>query len=310
MPEKKISLVIPVFNEAGRLKILYEKVSAVLNFSDCEIIFVNDGSADDSWLVLKDLAANDPRVRLVDFSRNFGKEAATSAGLHFASGDAVITLDADLEHPPEIIPELVRKWNEGYDMVYTVRTYSKDTPRLKRWCSSLYYFLINTISTIRLEPFATDFRLIDRKMVDVFNTLTERGRFFRGLIDWMGYKKCKVEFTAPLMKRHSNYSLKQLWRLAISGVTSFSLFPLKVAGYLGTLITFGSGIFLFVMLVVRWFFDPIYFTPISFVIMFNILLSGIILMCLGFIALYIGSIHGEVLNRPLYIVREKVHLEK
>ncbi|MFA6534157.1 MAG: glycosyltransferase family 2 protein [Patescibacteria group bacterium] len=309
---RKISLVVPVFNEAMSLAELYRRTALVLANFDYEIIFVNDGSLDRSWEILLGLARENSRVKLINFSRNFGKEVATSAGLHRSVGEAVIIMDADLEHPPELIPELITKWQSGGQVVYTVRQYSQDTPWSKRLSSRLYYFLINRVAVVNLEPGATDFRLLDRQVVDVFNQLTERARFFRGLIDWLGFQKVRIEFTSPHnpQKNHRSYSFSRLWQLAVSSLTSFSLFPLRLAGYAGSFITLVSGVLLVIMLSTRWLLSFTYFSPISFVIVFNILLSGIILMCLGFIALYIGSIHEEILNRPLYIIREKVNFDE
>ncbi len=315
MPETElISLVIPIYNEAKNLSHLYDRLKKVLeSFQswDYEIFFVDDGSRDESLSILKGMAKDNTRVKILSFSRNFGKEIATTAGLHYTKGKCIIIMDADLEHPPELIPRLMEKWKEGYEIVYTIREYSKETPITKKITSQLYYYILNTISSIKLEPNATDFRLLDRKVVDVYNQFTERSRFFRGLIDWMGYQKIGIPFVATYNSiRAPSYSWKKLWKLAISGLTSFSLFPLRIAGYLGMLISLGGGGFLMVMFLVRWFIDAKYFSSISFVIMFNILLSGITLTCLGFIALYIGNIHNEILNRPLYVIREKENVHE
>lgn len=309
--DKKISLVLPVFNEAKNLRPLWDGLLAVLGGTAAEIIFINDGSTDGSWAVLQQLASRDSRIKLLDFSRNFGKEVAISAGLDCASGAAVIVMDADTEHPPAVIPELIKQWQEGLDIVYTIREYSVDTPLVKKITSRFYYYWLNKIAVVRIEPGATDFRLLDKKVVDVFKTFTERERFFRGLIDWLGYRKAAVRFIAPYNPRTArSYSWGKLWRLAMAGLTSFSLFPLKLAGYLGGFITVASGFSLVVMVIVRWFINFGYFSPISFVIVFNILLSGVTLSCLGLIALYVGGIHGEILNRPLYVIRERVNFNQ
>lgn len=310
---QRVSIVVPVYNEEERLRSFFDTLrrttSALSSVYDIEIIVVNDGSTDGTATVLATLCS-DPSIRCIEFTRNFGKEIATSAGVRCATGDAVIVMDADLEHPPELIPTLLAKWREGNEVVYTVRTYARETPFIKRLMSRLYYALMRRIASITIEPGASDFRLMSRAVVDEFNRFTEHARFFRGLVDWLGFSRARVEFTAPYdPQRQPTYSLRKLVRLALSGVTSFSLVPLRVAGYLGSAITIGSGLFLCVMLVARWFIDRDIFSPISFVIIFNILLSGIVLMCLGFIAIYIGSIHNEILNRPLYVIKKKMNIE-
>lgn len=309
---KIISVVVPVFNEEKNIPILTEKITgifATLPEYECEIVFVNDGSADNSFLEIYNLAQRDPRVKGLDFSRNFGKEAATSAGCHFASGDAVITMDADLQHPVEIIPDFLKLWEAGNDVVYTVRSENKGVSWFKKVTSHGYYWLFNKLTDMPTEPRSTDFRLLDKKVIEVFRKFPERERMFRGMIDWMGYKRAKIEFVAnERLHGEAQYSYRKLFRLALNSFTSFSLIPLKFAGYLGVVITLISGILLTVMFVTRWFVDASLFSPIAILATGNTFLSGITLISLGFIALYIARIHNEVINRPLYIVRDEVNM--
>lgn len=310
--EKIISIVIPIYNEEKNIPTLYVELKKVLdeiNF-DWEIVFVNDGSKDGSIIELEKLSQVDSKVKVLDFSRNFGKEAATTAGCCFASGDAVITMDADLQHPPSVINEFLKKWQEGFEVVYTIREENKGASFIKKTTSKIYWWLFSKISSSNSEPHSTDFRLLDRKVVNEFKKFPERGRIFRGIIDWMGYKRTKVEFTAPERTAgEAGYSYPKLFNLAINSLTAFSLMPLRIAGYLGVFITFFSGILFIIMLIIRWFFDPVMFSSVAFLMVVNILLIGIVLICLGFIALYIARIHDEVVDRPLYIIRNKINIE-
>ncbi len=309
---KLISIVIPVYNEEKNIPVITDEIGKVftsLPEYGYEIIFVNDGSRDNSFLTIYDLSQKDSRVKGIDFSRNFGKECATSAGCHYATGDAVITMDADLQHPPVLIPELLAHWEKSAEVVYTVRKENKGADLIKKLTSVLYYWLFNKVSSITTEPRSTDFRLIDKKVVDVFRKFPERERMFRGMIDWMGFKRAKVEFVAPeRLHGEAGYSYIKLFQLAMNSFTSFSLLPLKMAGYFGVIITTISGLLLATMLITRWFFDPALFTPIAILGVSNMFLIGIVLISLGFIALYIARIHNEVINRPLYIVREKANI--
>ncbi len=310
---KLISIVIPVFNEEKNIPLVFEEVKKT--FSACpeyafEIIFVNDGSSDNSLLQILKLSREDNRVKGLDFSRNFGKEPATSAGCHFARGDAVITLDADLQHPPSLIPKFIELWENGTEVVYTVRKENKGAGWFKKISSKIFYWLFNRVSEVQTESGTTDFRLMDKKVIEVFRKFPERERMFRGMIDWMGYKRQKVEFVADdRVNGRASYSYKKLFQLAINSFTSFSLLPLRLAGYVGVVIIVVSGLLLTVMLITRWFIDPTMFTPIAILGVSNLFLIGVVLISLGFIALYIARIHNEVINRPLYIVRERVNME-
>lgn len=308
----QISIVIPVYREAANLPNLYARLlSVTANIeAEWEYVFVNDGSPDDSLLVLKELAGKDARVRIIDFSRNFGKEIALTAGVHSASGDAVICMDADLQHPPEIIPKLVSAWRAGAEVVTTIRLSVGGHSIARKLFSWAYYRLMACMSGISMVSHTTDFRLFDRKVVDAFNRMTERQRMFRGIIDWMGFKTEYVEFHADSRESgKAAYSYGKLWDLALSSLTSFSLFPLKVTGYLGVSITMFSSLLLCWMLLTKAGVLPGSFTPLAMVVVANTVLIGVVLMAMGIIALYIGTIHTEVTNRPLYIVRERVNLK-
>lgn len=306
-----ISIVVPVYNEEKNIPLLAKEVIRVFSTLpfQFELIFVNDGSRDNSLLEILRLCKEDARIKGIDFSRNFGKEPATSAGCHSALGDAVVTMDADLQHPVDLIPTFLEHWQKGAEVVYTVRKKNEGASLMKRLTSALYYWLFNKVSEVQTEPRSTDFRLMDKKVIEVFRHFPERERMFRGMIDWMGYHRVKVEFTAS-ERRHgqATYSYRKLFRLAMNSFTSFSLLPLRFAGYFGVVITTLSGILLSVMLLNHWFFDPTLFTPIAILATGNTFLIGIVLISLGFIALYIARIHNEVINRPLYIVREKINL--
>lgn len=309
---KKISVVIPVYNEEKNVSLVSQEVAAVFSSLpyEYEIIFVNDGSRDNSLLEILRLGEADSRIKGLDFSRNFGKEPALSAGCHIASGDAVITMDADLQHPAELISELLKEWEKGAEVVYTVRKKNEGASLMKRLTSSAYYWLFNKITSVTTEPRSTDFRLLDKKVIEVFRKFPERERMFRGMVDWMGYKRSRVEFVARERKYgQAGYSYAKLFGLAINSFTSFSLLPLKIAGYLGVVITTCSGFLLIAMFAAQFFKDWWVFTPLSILATINIFLVGIVLVSLGFVALYIARIHSEVINRPLYIVREKVNFD-
>ena len=306
-----ISIVIPVYREEKNIPRLYERLQTVTSKieAEWEYVFVNDGSPDNSIGALRALAARDSRVKVLDFSKNFGKEIALTAGVHSAAGDAVICMDADLQHPPEIIPQLVAAWRGGAEVVTTIRLSVDGHSLMRRLFSWLYYKIMGWLSGLDMVAHTTDFRLFDKKVVDVFNRMTERQRMFRGIIDWMGFKTDYVEFHADSRDSGvASYSYGKLWNLALSSITSFSLVPLKMTGYLGVAITSVSSLLLGWMLLAKIGMLPGTFTPLAMVVVANTILIGIVLMSLGITALYIGTIHIEVTNRPLYIVRERVNI--
>ncbi|HSX34933.1 MAG TPA: glycosyltransferase family 2 protein [Candidatus Saccharimonadales bacterium] len=309
MEGKLISIIVPIHNEALNIPLLYKslvKNTEKLHYQ-FEFVFVDDGSTDKSLDDLQELAGKDERVRVLEFARNFGKEAAVSAGLDAAWGEAAIILDADLQHPPALIPKFIAAWEQGNDVVIGVRRYSKQEGRLKRLTSDWFYHLLHMVANTQITPHASDFRLLDKKVIRIFRQLTERDRITRGLIDWLGFRREYIQFTAPPRANGvASYSWRKLVDLAINTFTGYSLFPLKLAGYVGMLILITAipiGAFLsFERFVLN---DPWNWniTGTALLAMMILVLVGIMLGCLGLIALYIARIHAEVTNRPLYVVR-------
>jgi len=304
----KISIVIPVYCEADNIQPLYERLMAVtstLPDYEWEFMFVNDASTDDSMGVLRRLARDDNRIKVIDFSRNFGKEIALTAGVHSVFSDAVICMDADLQHPPELITDLVKEWRKGAEVVATIRTGMDKEPLGRKLGSWGYYWLMSKISGLDMISQTTDYRLLNKNVVEAFRRVTERGRMFRGIIDWMGFKKVYLNFHASSREGGPpRYSYRKLWKLAVNSITAFSLFPLRLTGYMGLLITSISGVLLAWMLGNYAIGNHALYTPLAIVVIANTFLIGVVLMAIGLVALYIGTIHTEVVNRPLFIVRE------
>lgn len=306
---KLISIVIPVYNESPNIPLLFEELQKHTKQLPYrfEILFVDDGSVDDSVKTIQKLPKGELNFRLVQLARNFGKEAAVSAGLHRVKGDAALIMDADLQMPPRIMKEFFERWEKGAEVVVGVFA-KRNMSLLKRIGAKSFYRIMRIIGNHKLTPNATDYRLLDRQVVDTFNELTERDRITRGLIDWLGYKQSYVYFEQE-ERRHGQptYSYRKLVKLAIDSFTSHSLFPLKLAGYLGVFVLLTSiplGIFLYIENYILN--DPmkLYITGTDMLAVMLLVLVGIILACLGLIALYIARIHSEVINRPLYVVKK------
>ena len=315
MSKKLISVIIPGHNETKNIPLLHEALHEVTKTIayDFEFIFVDDGSKDDSVQTVRHLQKTDKRVRLVEFVRNFGKEAATSAGIHACKGDAAIIMDADLQHPPSLLPEFIKHWEAGGEVIVGVRTYSSDESAFKRMTSDWFYKIMQKIAHTHITPHATDFRLLDRAVIDEFNTLTEKNRMTRGLIDWLGFKRDYVHFEAPTrLHGEATYTFGKLVTLALNSFTSYSMLPLRLAGYIGVFIlTVATPIGLFILVEKYIMQDPwgFNFSGPAILAFILLILVGIILACLGLVALYIANIHSEVLNRPLYIARREPQTE-
>lgn len=299
-----ISIVIPVYNEDANMQPLYDRICHI--FTDItnpyELILINDGSSDGTLEAIEALAAQYPNVKGIHFSRNFGHQAALSAGYHYASGDAVICMDGDLQHPPELIPELIRLWKEGYEVVYTIRSETDGVSLFKRLSSKLFYKIIRKLFKVNLQEGAADFRLIDRKVVDAFNGLTERGRFIRALIPWLGFKSTAVHFSAEKrMHGQSKYSVRRMLQFAVDGIISFSDIPLRMAIQVGVLLSIFTFLYLIYVIVTTLVFRE---TVSGWASLMSLMLFmfGVNLVALGIIGQYISRIYEESKNRPLYVV--------
>ncbi|MBD3308304.1 glycosyltransferase [candidate division KSB3 bacterium] len=301
----KLSLILPIYNEEEVLPTLYARLCEVIDHLDAqvEVIFVNDGSRDRSLDLLRRFQATDCRVKVIDFSRNFGHQIAVTAGIDFATGDAVVLMDADLQDPPEILPQFLSQWNAGYQVVYAVRKKRKEH-LFKRLAYFLFYRLLQQISNIRIPLDAGDFCLMDRVVVDALKSMHERNRFVRGLRSWVGFRQIGLEYERD--QRYSGetkYTLPKLLKLALDGIFSFSYFPLKLASYTGFLVSacsfLGIAVYLYKKLIIGG--EPPGFPTLAILILF---IGGIQLLFLGVIGEYLGRIYDEVKRRPTYIIRQ------
>lgn len=305
-PRITFSIVAPIFNEAESLPHLYQRVRKVMleMGEPWELVLVDDGSTDGSTQAIRDLARKDRRVRPVIFARNFGHQIAITAGWDYARGEAVIIIDADLQDPPEAIPELVRKWREGFDVVYAVRAEREGEGWFKRASASLFYRVIYRITDVHIPVDTGDFRLMDRKVVDVLKTMRERHRFPRGMSAWVGFRQIGVPYKrSPRYAGVTKYPFKKMLRLALNAITSFSYFPLQVATYFGF---FSAGLAILAIPVVvylRMAGIP-QFTGQATTLIAVLFLGGIQLISLGVLGEYIGRLYDEAKGRPLYIVSE------
>lgn len=300
-----LSIVVPCFNEEKGLTDFFAELHRVMESNEFkyELILVNDGSKDGTFGVLRDLAANNRQVNYISFSRNFGKEAAMLAGLRYAQGEAVVIMDADLQHPPELIPELVAHYHEGFDQVIAKRNRKGDKP-LRSYFSKLYYKLINRLVDISLVDGIGDFRLLSRRAVDALLKLEEYNRFSKGLFSWIGFKEYVVEYENVAREAgESKWSFGSLLNYGIDGIISFNNRPLRMAIYIGSLVTLADLLYVivtFIQIMVYGVDLPGYFTIIATVLMF----SGVQLIFLGVIGEYIGRIYYEAKRRPHYIIQD------
>ncbi|TKC16977.1 glycosyltransferase family 2 protein [Robertmurraya kyonggiensis] len=302
----KLSIVIPCYNEAENIRDFHEEIEKIIKDLkiETELIFVNDGSKDQTLLMLKELSNENSSVSYVSFSRNFGKEAAMLAGLEYATGDAIVIMDADLQHPPHLIPSLVEKYDDGYDQVVAKRTRRGET-KSRTLVSKLYYKLMNHFIEVDLVDGVGDFRLLSRKALNALLSLKEYNRFSKGLFSWIGFKEYVIEYENVVREAgQSKWTFSKLLNYGIDGILSFNNKPLRISIYIGMGITILSTIYILVMLFQTIFYGinvPGYFTTISAVLV----LGGIQLVFLGVIGEYIGRIYYEAKNRPIYIVDEE-----
>jgi len=299
-----LSILVPCYNEQESLTELHRQLAEVLGELpyQAEIIFVNDGSTDNTLSILRDLHAADSRVAILDMSRNYGKEIAMSAGLDHARGDAVVIIDADLQHPPRLIPEMVEYWRQGYDVVYAVRRSRKDESFLKKTMSNMFYNMLKRISNVSIPAHSGDFRLLSRRAADAVRRFREQHRFMKGLFSWIGYPQKAVPYQPDSrFAGQTKWNYWRLWNFAIEGITSFSTAPLKIATYLGFLAAFSSFCYgIYIVMDTLFYGNPVKGYPSLMVVI--LFLGGIQMMFIGIIGEYIGRMFDETKNRPLYFI--------
>ncbi len=301
-----ISMVIPVFNEAENIQFLYQNIIEVLGkneIAEYEIVFVDDGSKDDTFIKIKELSSINKSVRGISLSRNFGHQIAIFAGIELSKGDLVITMDGDMQHPPSVIPEMIRLYKNGFDIVNTKRIDAEGTGFFKKATSKFFYKIINLMSDVYIEPASSDFRLMSRKATNAFLEIPERDRFTRGLISWMGFRQAIIEYKAnPRYKGKSKYSLRKMMRFAFDGITSFSSKPLRLALYFG-FIFFMLGMIYAAYAVVQYFQG--HTIPGWTSILLTVIIMGSIqLLSIGLLGEYLARIFREAKNRPKYFVKD------
>jgi len=309
--KKLLSVVVPVFNETDVIEAFYERMKKVSDSLDkiiCEVIFIDDGSFDDSYQKLVKLAEQDENVRVVKFSRNFGHQVAITAGINMAQGEAVVVIDADLQDPPELINEFIAQWEQGYDVVYGVRRKRKGESRMKLITAALFYRLIKRLIKIEIPLDTGDFRLMSRRVVEEFKIMKEKDRFVRGLVSWIGYRQTGVYYDRDeRYAGETKYPYSKMIKFALDGITSFSSLPLRLATWLGYITSFiaflyACSVFLQKALgytVQGW----------ATIMVGMLFLGGVQLICLGIIGEYIGRIFNETKQRPMYVIEHVLGME-
>jgi glycosyltransferase involved in cell wall biosynthesis len=302
-----LSIVFPCHNEAENLDVLFARITAVTEklAVPFEIIAVDDGSTDNTYEALRAHHTRNPNIKVIRLARNFGKENASTCGLEHAAGQAVVLMDSDLQHPPEVIPELFAKWKEGAQMVYAIRRNRDTDGPVRRWFSKSYYWLFGKISDIALPPGAGDFRLLDRRVLDAVNAMPERNRFMKGLMSWVGFSTAQVEFdVAPRHKGISTWSPAGLLRFALDGLFSFSSTPLRIWMIIGLGVS-GIALLSLIFLIIKTIVFGVDTPGFATIMVTMLLLGGIQIMGLGVMAEYIARIFTEVKQRPLYFISEQ-----
>lgn len=306
---KKVSIIIPAFNEQESLPLLYKAIVEVTDSEemacyDWEMLFINDGSKDNTLEVLKELREKDSRVCYVDLSRNFGKENAMLAGFDYATGDCAIIMDADLQHPPQVMVEMLEKWEEGYDDVYAKRVSRGRESWIKKKIVLLFYKILNKMSKVEMLQNVGDFRLLDRRCIEALKKMRESERYTKGLFCWIGYRKAEVSFSiADRVAGKSSWNFRSLTRLAVNGIISFTTAPLHLATWLGIIISLIALLYMvFVFIKTLAFGDSVAGFPTLMCVI--LMLGGIQLLCIGIIGEYVARLYNESKGRPVYIARE------
>lgn len=304
---KKITILVPAYNEEESLPFLYERVSKIMNEMEnyeFELLFVNDGSKDNTLKEIKELRSKDNRVSYVDFSRNFGKEIGMIAGLDYATGDCVIIMDADLQDPPELIPEMIALWEEGYDDVYAQRKSRKGETWLKKFTSKMYYKVLQSLTKVPIQKDTGDFRLLDRRCVNALKKMRETSRCLKSMFSWIGYNKKAIYYDRdPRIAGKTKWNYKKLIDLAIDGITAFTTSPLRISTYL-SIPTFLALVVYFIYVIIKCIRLNVAIQAFQAIILLILFFSGVQIILIGIMGEYLGRIFNESKNRPLYLVNE------
>lgn len=304
----RYSIVVPVYNEEEVIQETYKRLTKIMQETkeSYEIIFINDGSRDRTLELAEQICNQDKQVKVLNFSRNFGHQIAVTAGMEYSCGQAVVIIDADLQDPPEVILKMIEKWKEGYDVVYGKRIKRKGETAFKKITAKCFYRFLDSMTNVNIPVDTGDFRLIDRKVCDTMNTLTEKSRYVRGLVSWVGYKQIAVEYVREeRFAGETKYPLKKMIKLASDAIMSFSYKPLKIAGFIGILLSMVSFLYLLVIIWQKVFTNttvPGWASILAVMLFFN----GVTLVLHSITGSYIGRIYEETKNRPLYIVRDTI----
>lgn len=305
------SVVVPMYNEEAVLAETYRRLTEVMENSGYtyEIVFVNDGSRDKTPLLLNEICDKDNRVKLLDFSRNFGHQIAITAGMDHSSGQCIVVIDGDLQDPPELIPEMIKKWKEGYDVVYGKRISRKGESFFKKFTAAAFYRFLKAMTDVNIPVDTGDFRLIDRRVCEALKHVNEKNRYVRGLVSWLGFKQTAIEFEREeRFAGETKYPLRKMLKLAFDGITSFSYKPLKLASYIGTFLSCASFLYLIFIVFQRILYPETMQPGWASILAVSLFFNGITLLMLGIIGEYIGRIYDEAKGRPLYIISKTRNL--
>lgn len=312
MARPRYSIIAPIYNEEGNIPFLYERISKVMDATgeSWELVTVNDGSRDRSIELLEDLSRKDPRIRIVNFARNFGHQTAVTAGMHYASGEAIVIIDADLQDPPELILEMIERWKAGYHVVYAVREQRKGESWFKLLTAKVFYRLIYRITDVDIPLDTGDFRLMDRKVVNALNAMKEHNRFIRGMTSWVGFKQTGISYVREA--RHSGetkYPLKKMVRFAMDAITGFSYFPLQIMIYVSLILGGLAVLAIPVIAVLRVLLGFQFLGGQVTMIVLLLIVSAFLLFFMFMLGQYVARIYDEVRGRPLYIVADEIGFE-
>ena len=307
-----VSIVVPLYNEELVIKEMYRRLSEMVHQNELsyEIILVNDGSRDRTAEMAREICRKDKNIKLINFSRNFGHQIAITAGMDKASGEVIAIIDADLQDPPEVILDMIQKWKEGNQVVYGVRQKRKGESYFKLLTAALFYRILKKMTPIEIPLDTGDFRLMDRRVVESLKKMREKNRFVRGMVSWVGFKQCKVEYVRE--KRfagETKYPLKKMLKFAVDGILSFSQIPLKLSTIFGFICSGISFLFILYGVVVKFLFPSNAISGWASIFVASLFLGGVQLICLGIIGEYLGRIHEEVKGRPLYVSEEEINFD-